>query len=212
MHARRLHSATVPAPHAEKHEVPESSSAQILDQRSPQGAASAAGDWGSSFHGLKSSSFVALTEDSSLNKHSIMLIFVSGFILLLFLCICCWWFEALSSRKTQERQPHLHNGRVIYEWDQDAQQANVYIKPPGGLQKSDFEITIMPHDIIVGRKGKKPFLRDQLYDEVNADASSWTIRTNGELVIHLVKVRRSEWPVVCLHQKPHSASSAQSSS
>lgn len=106
-----------------------------------------------------------------------------------------------SSEKPQERKQHYHNGKVIYEWDQTSREVCVYIKPPPGLKRSDFEIKVDSSTIKVGRKGKLPFLKDQLYGVVDKTSSSWSLRSSGELQIRMVKVTKGDWPVVCLHQR-----------
>lgn len=182
-----------------------------------RGASQNAGDlghwWDKGVHALKKSSFAALEQHTKtmLTERSVSLLYVAGFMSVLFIGVCCCWFTMFSVRDPRERKQHYHNGCVIYEWDQDIKEATIYIKPPGGLKKPDFDIKIQAHTIKVGLKGKAPFLRDQLYDEVNNESSTWSLR-KGELQIRLVKARKVDWPVVCLHQKRASTSSATCSS
>lgn len=157
-------------------------------------------------HSLKKSSLIALTRRTELNENSIVMILCSGTLLLLFLLFLVFFFA--HTRKPRERYQHMHNGRVIYEWDQTSKELNLYLRPPEGLKKSDFEIGIQSNTIKVGRRGKAPFLRDQLYDTVDKKHSSWALRSSGELQIRLSKVRKAEWPFPCLQQTPQSTSTS----
>lgn len=161
--------------------------------------------WDKSVNALKKSSFVALEEHIMLgDRASFFLISVGVVMVLLFFVFCCGWLFMFNA-ESRERRKHYHNGSLIYEWDQSWLDANIYIKPPDGLKKPDFDIKIQARSLKVGLKGKAPFLRDHLYDGVNSETSSWSLK-GGELQIRLVKAQRKEWPVVCLHQKRTSTS------
>jgi len=120
--------------------------------------------------------------------------------------VCCGGFLALSlvaylpSRKTPRFQ-HMHDGRMVYEWDQTSTVATIYITPPEGVKESDLDIRIAAQHLRVGRKGKSSFLREETYDFVNEQLSSWSMRSTGELQISLHKLQRAEWPVVLLHNE-----------
>lgn len=171
---------------------------------------------GSTVNSLQGSSFVDLAQTTwskefRLDKYSVAFVFVTGIIPLLSVFFCCSWFEFLSMRASRERHQHFFKGRVIYEWDQTPNEATIYIKPPAGLSKDDLEISIQSQTIRVGRKGRGAFLRDQLYEQIDEKASSWTLR-GGELRIRLVKVEMLNWPVVCCHQNQKSCTGSSTSS
>lgn len=97
------------------------------------------------------------------------------------------------------RMRYLHNGRVVYEWDQTTDVATLYIKPPHGVRKTDLDIRVAPRHLRVGRKGKPSFLTAEIYDFVNEVKSSWSLQRNGELQIFLRKTKPATWPTVLLH-------------
>lgn len=103
------------------------------------------------------------------------------------------------------RRQYTHNGRIVYEWDQTAKVVALYIKTPEGVTKKDLDISICARHLRVGRKGKASFLREETFELVNEDMSSWSLRNDGELQIFLHKVHKAEWPVVLLHGDLRSA-------
>mmetsp|Transcript_3500 Transcript_3500/g.6873 ORF Transcript_3500/g.6873 Transcript_3500/m.6873 type:complete len:296 (+) Transcript_3500:101-988(+) len=101
--------------------------------------------------------------------------------------------------RKRTRIQHFHEGRMVYEWDQTPKVGTIYIRPPTGVRKCDLDIRISSRHLRVGRKGKPAFLREETYDLVNEEMSSWSLRSNGELQIYLQKVRRAEWPSILVH-------------
>lgn len=122
----------------------------------------------------------------------------------LMVVVCIGWIFSrwLASHmpSKRNRMQHIHDGRVVYEWDQTPKVTTIYIKPPEGVTKSDLDIRIAARNLRVGRKGKPSFLREETYDLVNEEMSSWSLRSTGELQISLHKVRRADWPVALLHE------------
>lgn len=134
----------------------------------------------------------------------------SGLVVLVcFACCLAEWFRMLFPHQ-RHRMPYLHNGRVVYEWDQTPKVATIYIRPPEGVKKSDLDIRIAARHLKVGRKGKPSFLKEETYDLVNERMSSWSLRSNGELQIFLHKVRKDTWPVVLLHKSVSRSPGSQS--
>lgn len=166
--------------------------------------------WSENFDGLTKSSLASLQQQTKLNVTSIVLILVVGFSLVAFLSLCVCWFAACAALKPRERHQHVYNGRIVYEWDQTPKVANIYVTPPVDIKTTELEIDIQSQTLRIGRTGKSPFLRDHLYEEVDENASSWFLRKNGELQIRLVKVRRSDWPVICMNRKIMSTASTNS--
>jgi len=75
----------------------------------------------------------------------------------------------------------------------------MYIELPSGVDKNNLDIRISPRHIRVGRKGKQPFIKEQLYLMVDEENSSWKVVKN-ELQICLMKSDLEEWHCVLL---PH---------
>merc|ERR1719235_1204203 len=124
-------------------------------------------------------------------------------------CGCFALHEVSSDKRPHGRIQHCYKGRVIYEWDQTSSTANIYIKPPPGLSKTEFEVTIEPPGIRVGRRQKHPFLKEKFFDTVDTNRSSWDLR-NGEIQIYLAKKRPGECPVALQHKSGTSPSGTQS--
>merc|ERR1719506_690846 len=103
------------------------------------------------------------------------------------------------------RKQHVFEGRVVYEWDQTATQARIYVKVPEGITRHELDIKIGSRRLHIGRVGKPPFMREETYDAILEESSGWRLRSNGELQIHLQKERKGEWPCVLLdHPSPES--------
>jgi len=126
---------------------------------------------------------------------------LTGACLAALMCICCCLANRPASYcpPSGPRNQYIHNSRLVYEWDQSPKSATIYIKPPKGIKRNDLDIKIDARNLRVGRKGKPSFLREEIYDLVNEELSSWTLRSNGELHIVLHKVRRGEWPTILVH-------------
>mmetsp|Transcript_129714 Transcript_129714/g.225356 ORF Transcript_129714/g.225356 Transcript_129714/m.225356 type:complete len:251 (+) Transcript_129714:111-863(+) len=124
-------------------------------------------------------------------------VIVSGFVALFWLVGAL--AQHLLSRSKGSRIQYIHDGRVVYEWDQSPKAVIVYIKPPKGMTKGDLDIRIASRHLRVGRKDKPSFLAEETYDLVNEQMSSWCLRSNGELQIILRKARRGLWPVLLMH-------------
>lgn len=108
----------------------------------------------------------------------------------------------------ETRHQYLHQGRVVYEWSQNMQFVTLYLRPPDGVSLSDLDIRISARHLRVGRKGRHCFLKEETFDLVNAERSSWSMERNGELHIIMMKVRRKQWPVAMLHQTKQSKSAS----
>jgi len=139
------------------------------------------------------SKIVPTEEDGEELPVSTLAMFFAAVSILLFLvgyCGCSY----CGFSKAPQRNVQKHKGRVVFEWDQCSAMANMYIRPPPGLDKKDIEVTIEPASLKVGRKGKAPFLEESFYDEVDVGRCSWKLRSNGELQIYLQKFQSGEWP------------------
>lgn len=123
----------------------------------------------------------------------------SGFVVASCVAFCIAQLLSSLLPRKRKRFQHSHEGRVVYEWDQTPKVATLYIRPPEGVTKNDLDIRIACRHLRVGRKGKPSFLREETYDVVNEEMSSWSLRSNGELQIYLQKARRAEWPTILLH-------------
>ena len=63
--------------------------------------------------------------------------------------------EALAPSR---RHTFIHNGRLIYEWDQTLTEVNIYISVPSGVRAKDLAVNIQSHHLSVGIKGNPPYL------------------------------------------------------
>lgn len=98
------------------------------------------------------------------------------------------------------RITHLHDDVPIYDWDQNFAEVNIYMMPPPNVDKEDLEIKIASGKLKVGRKGKPPFLQEDLYATIIEQESSWKLRGNGELKIQLRKAKLETWPHALMHK------------
>jgi hypothetical protein len=96
----------------------------------------------------------------------------------------------------QGRQQYRHKGRVIYEWQQTNSSLMVFTKLPEGMKKESIEVKIWPRHMKIGRIGKIPFLKEELFSSVDVSESHWDILGNGELAVSLRKSQSMEWPCV----------------
>jgi len=150
-------------------------------------------------------------DSSTKTNRIIMIIGISVGVIAFFCCSCCVMDKFMGgggrSRKYTHieedlcpRIPHLHEKKVIYEWDQNSTVINIYMKPPASVDKKDLEIKISSRKLKVGRKGKPPFLQEDLFATIIEQESNWRLRSNGELKINLRKAKNGEWPKALVHK------------
>ena len=97
--------------------------------------------------------------------------------------------KAIKEMKTKATGRHefKHNGETIYEWEQNLDEGHLYMTPPPGISKHDFEIKFEPKHLKVGLKATKPFLDEDTGGSVVVGDCFWMIE-DGELHIQLGKV------------------------
>lgn len=60
--------------------------------------------------------------------------------------------------KYVKRKRFEHNGRLVYEWEQDIEQVEMWITPPPGVTAKMIQCTITDHHFTLGIKGNPPFI------------------------------------------------------
>jgi len=96
------------------------------------------------------------------------------------------------TRKGKEgRLQFLHEDRLVYEWDQNIDEVNIYIEAPPGAPRSALDIVISHNHLKVGIKGNPPFLDEDTGGLIKTGESTWTL-SDGEININLQKMNRAE--------------------
>merc|ERR1719316_2370145 len=88
-------------------------------------------------------------------------------------------------KRSNSRNRFMIKDRIIYEWDQTPNTITMYLKAPGGLSKHNIEVLVWPKRIQIDVRGNPPFLKEELFAAVDAEASAWSISRKGELQIRL---------------------------
>jgi len=101
-----------------------------------------------------------------------------------------------SKRVTFERKTYVFEGREVFDWEQTDTSIKLFIKVPPGLTKTDLDIKIGTRHLQIGCVGKEPFMKEEVYDNINVEDSGWRLRSNGELQVMLQKTDSSVWPRV----------------
>jgi hypothetical protein len=108
-----------------------------------------------------------------------------------------------SSNASNGRNKYAYKGRLVYEWEQDSTTVTLYTRPPEGVAKANLEVSIYPRHLKIGRRGKPPFMKEELFGVADSGASTWQVSDAGELVICLHKGEEgTEWPCVLLAHHP----------
>jgi len=103
---------------------------------------------------------------------------------------------ASESPKYEKRKKVFHQGRQIYEWEQDLEEINLWIDPPPGLKADQIECTIKATHLTVGIKGNPPYLDKDLTGSVVEKESFWTFEDN-RIHIQMQKSLMGEtWPCI----------------
>jgi hypothetical protein len=57
-----------------------------------------------------------------------------------------------------ERHKFLHDGRVIYEWNQTLHELNLFVQGPPGVRAKQVEVTITSSHLSIGIVGSPPYM------------------------------------------------------
>jgi hypothetical protein len=108
--------------------------------------------------------------------------------------------RSLTGKKAAVRNRHISHDqtRIIYEWEQTEETITLYTKPPNGISKQNMDVTIKASHITIGRKGRPPFMKEELFGSIDPDASTWDITAEGELAVVMLKVEEGKWPCVMM--------------
>ncbi|ETO32580.1 CS domain protein [Reticulomyxa filosa] len=86
-----------------------------------------------------------------------------------------------------KRKRFIHDGKVIYEWEQSLEDVLIYIQLPKDVNSKQLKIEIKSDSISVGLKNvAKPYLKEELASTINKADSVWSV-SDGQLEINLSK-------------------------
>lgn len=94
------------------------------------------------------------------------------------------------------RLAFMHDGRVVYEWEQALDEVHLYVTPPAGVTARMLSVVIAAGHLTLGIKGNPPFLNADLAGVAMVKESTWMME-DGELHVLLVKAHKATaWPSV----------------
>ncbi|KAL6747019.1 CS-domain-containing protein [Haematococcus lacustris] len=92
------------------------------------------------------------------------------------------------------RHQYVHQGRVVYEWDQAFSEVNIYVQVPPGVRAKQLYCDIGLNSLNFGVSPNPPYLAGELSGSVKVSESFWTLE-DGSLHITLQKLQQGEpWP------------------
>ena len=97
----------------------------------------------------------------------------------------------MTPKGKENRLQFKHEGRVVYEWEQNLEEVNIYIVPPTGIPRNMLEVTIEHKHLRVGLKGNPPFIDEDTGGPIKVKESTW-ILDEGEININLQKMYKAE--------------------
>ena len=82
-----------------------------------------------------------------------------------------------------------------YSWRQSLSEIELYLPIPAGTRAKQLQVTITPHRLSVAlhTDPSRPLLEGNLFKDIKAEDSTWTIADGKELQIVLEKVGKEEW-------------------
>jgi hypothetical protein len=132
-----------------------------------------------------------------------------------FACFCCWmdWLRTVGKTMGKRfipdvgatesgRSQYTHRGKVVYEWQQTQAGLTLFTQLPRGIKKKDIDVKVWPRHIKIGRIGKAPFIKEELFNNVVVNECKWDVNRNSELSIALLKVSPEDWPCVLKAHDP----------
>ena len=97
----------------------------------------------------------------------------------------------MTPKGKENRLQFKHEGRVVYEWEQNLEEVNIYIVPPKGIPRNMIDVVIEHKHLKVGLKGNPPFIDEVTGGPVKVKESTW-ILDEGEININLQKMYKAE--------------------
>mmetsp|Transcript_12551 Transcript_12551/g.29821 ORF Transcript_12551/g.29821 Transcript_12551/m.29821 type:complete len:147 (+) Transcript_12551:140-580(+) len=97
-----------------------------------------------------------------------------------------------------ERHSYVHNGQVVYEWDQTLSEVNVYFQVPAGVTAKLIYCEISRKHLRLGIKPNPPYLDLDLFSTVQVDDSFWTL-DGCNLQVCLEKASKVQVPQLVLN-------------
>lgn len=64
----------------------------------------------------------------------------------------------MTDRIGTQRHQYLHQGQLVYEWEQTLTDCTLYVTVPAGARAKDLAVDIKPDSLAFGLKGNPPFL------------------------------------------------------
>mmetsp|Transcript_8739 Transcript_8739/g.25177 ORF Transcript_8739/g.25177 Transcript_8739/m.25177 type:complete len:157 (+) Transcript_8739:209-679(+) len=90
-----------------------------------------------------------------------------------------------------DRHQFVHNGQVVYEWDQTLSEVNVYCQVPQGVTAKLIYCTISKTHLKLGINPNPPYLDLDFAGQVRVDDCTWTL-DGCSLHIFLEKLKKGE--------------------
>jgi hypothetical protein len=106
--------------------------------------------------------------------------------------------QTITKKTMDGRYIFEHEGQTVYEWEQNIEEVNIYIRPPPGVTKAHLDITITHERVTIGIKGEVPFIDEKTGGAVKVSESFWTLG-DGELNITLCKMLKADMWECALH-------------
>lgn len=97
----------------------------------------------------------------------------------------------MTPKGKENRLQFKHDGRVVYEWEQNLEEVNIYIVPPKGIPRNMIDVVIEHKHLKVGLKGNPPFIDEDTGGPIKIKESTW-ILDEGEININLQKMLKAE--------------------
>ncbi|RYH31251.1 hypothetical protein EON65_03170 [archaeon] len=99
--------------------------------------------------------------------------------------------QPMTKKGKEGRLKFEHEGRTIYEWEQNLTEVLIYIDMPPGVTRKMLDILISPSHLRVGVKGTSPYIDEDTGGLVKTSESTWLIE-EGEIQITLQKSLKAE--------------------
>ena len=72
-----------------------------------------------------------------------------------------------------KRLTYVHDGKLVYEWEQALEELHVYIQPPPNVTAKMLECKIGSTEMTLGLKNNAPFLSEKFNAYINSSESMW---------------------------------------
>ncbi|PFH54422.1 hypothetical protein AMATHDRAFT_44305 [Amanita thiersii Skay4041] len=95
--------------------------------------------------------------------------------------------------KADKAREVAEQAALPYSWTQELGEVDIIVPVPKGTRARDLTVSIQKKGLSISLKGHEPIMAGDLCKEIKVDDSTWTLRDNQAVHVHLEKLNNQTW-------------------